>query len=488
MLMQHGGVGDDPRGHPEFATGHGQVGVLTGVTAEPLVEASHPIERRSAHGHAQPPQQFVSRVESNPGERSPLTSWMGPPLQFEFVHVVVGDHDRWQVQDVSTHDRVVRVEGIVDARDEARGRDRVGITECQMLADRAGCTEVARPAVGNRTTIVEVESMNGRSEIGEQVDDARRILLPTRLDDDHLESSVGLAFEPAQQPVQHLVPVAHERDDAQHLRRPGSPMTTSVRNVVICGAPRSGTSMLAEIFMRAGYHPGRDFIPPSPSNPHGFFEDIRVNRMNDDLLAELTPGHHDGPLPRSLWWMESFDGPVGARDVARCRELVPPAPFVMKDPRFVYTGPAWTAAWTAASSAPLVIVMVRPIDDVTRSLASMAARQPEHFAAVASLRADFTARVRSMWDAMYRSVLSWVDDDAVFVSERDVRTGAALTGLGHLVGSPLRGSTIDPTLHHHGEGDRPQPTVDMRDITDVAERVARRVRRDGVRLGAERNP
>lgn len=242
--------------------------------------------------------------------------------------------------------------------------------------------------------------------------------------------------------------------------------------------------------MRAGYHPGRDFIPPSPSNPHGFFEDIRVNRLNDDLLAGLVPDQHDGLLPRSLWWMEAFDGPVGARDVARCRELVPPDPFVMKDPRFVYTGPAWTAAWTAAASAPLVIVMVRPVDDVTRSLASMAARQPGHFAAVGSHQAAFAARARSMWEAMYRSVLTWVDDDAVFVSEHDVRTGIALPGLGRLLGATLLGSTVDPTLHHHGEGDRPTSTDDVRDITDIAdtaERVARRVRRDADRLDTARS-
>jgi hypothetical protein len=226
-------------------------------------------------------------------------------------------------------------------------------------------------------------------------------------------------------------------------------MTASPRNVVICGAPRSGTSMLAEVFMRAGYHPGREFIPPSASNPHGFFEDIRVNRLNDDLLAELAPTHHDRRLPRRLWWMESLDGPIGAREVAQCRELVPPAPFVMKDPRFVYAGPAWTAAWTATARAPLVIVLVRPVEEVARSLSSMAARQPAQFAGIPPSPAVFAARVRSMWEAMYRSVLAWVDDDAVFVSEQDVRVGAALEGLGRMAGAPLDGSTIDRTLHHH---------------------------------------
>jgi hypothetical protein len=189
--------------------------------------------------------------------------------------------------------------------------------------------------------------------------------------------------------------------------------------------------------------------------------------------------------------MESFDGPVGVRDVAPCQELVPAAPFVMKDPRFVYTGPAWMDAWTAASSAPLVVVLVRPVEEVARSLASMAARQPDHFAAVPSCPAVFTARVRSMWEAMYRSVLTWVDDDAVFVSAHDVRTGTALAGLGRMTGMPLVGSTIDPTLHHHDGGELSCSTGDTGSAEatgsteETADRVARRLRRDADRL---RNP
>jgi hypothetical protein len=489
VLVQDGGVGNESGRDSECTAGDSEVGVLTGISAVLLVEAAHAFERRAAHGHAQAPQQFVSSVEANSGDRRTLTRRMGPSHQRELAHVVLVDRDRWEVQDIAAHERIVGVEGAVDAGDEVRGGDRVGIAERNVLADSVPGTDVARSAVGDCLVVVEAQPMNGRRQFRELSDDVFRILLPRGLHDDQLEASVALALEPAEEAAQHVVPVAHERRDAQHRRRHGRAMTAAVRNVVICGAPRSGTSMLAEVFMRAGYHPGREFIPPSPANPHGFFEDVRVNRLNDDLLAALSTLHHGPRLPRHLWWMESLDGPVDAREVAQCRELVPPAPFVMKDPRFVYTGPAWMPAWTATARPPLVIVLVRPIDEVVRSLASMAARQPAHFAAVSQSSVDSAARVRSMWEAMYRSVLKWVDDDAIFVSEHDVRVGAALEGLGRLAGTRLDGSSIDRALHHHGDefgsttGTGALTGRVDDDPTGIHQGVIRRVQRDAPRLG-----
>lgn len=237
--------------------------------------------------------------------------------------------------------------------------------------------------------------------------------------------------------------------------------------------------MLAEIFTAAGYHAGRDLIPGSPSNPHGFFEDIRVNRLNDDLLSSLEPSHHDRRLPRPLWWMESFEGPIVPGDDERCGELVPREPFVMKDPRFVYTGPGWTHSWNDA----LVIVMVRPLDDVTRSLARMATRDPHLFAPMRADDGAFERHVRSMWQAMYRSVLAWVDDDAVFVTEHSVRTGAALPGLGRLARVELHATTVDGSLHRHGAEDGAGGAVSDPAAGDVTVRVTARVERDADRLG-----
>jgi hypothetical protein len=234
--------------------------------------------------------------------------------------------------------------------------------------------------------------------------------------------------------------------------------------------------MLAEIFTSGGYHAGRDLIPASSSNPHGFFEDIRVNRRNDELLASLRLARPGRRLARDLWWMEALEGPVGHTDGTIGADLVPPTPFVMKDPRFVYTGPAWAATW----GAPLVIVVVRPVAEVTRSLVAMANREPALFSSMPPSTGAFRRHVAAMWRSMYGSVLDWADDDAVFVTEEGVRTGRVVAGLGRLSGAALTIDTVDRSLHRHALDDARHHRSDV--VDPVTERVMGRVRRDAARL------
>ena len=477
VLVQDGGVGDEPGRHSQSAAPDRQVGVLAGIAAVLLVEAADPVERGTSKSHAQPPQQLVASVEADAGVRRALTGGMGTPDGCEVVDGTHTDHDRREVQHLAAEDGVVLVERPMQVRNERRGGDGVGIAERKVFTGCEAGTGVAGAAVGDRV-VVTVEPMNGHRQMWEQLSDALRILSTPGLHDHHVEARVGLLRETTQELAQERVPVPHERDDAQHVVRVRGSMTTP-RNVVICGAPRSGTSMLAEIFTAAGYHAGRDLIPGSRSNPHGFFEDIRVNRLNDDLMASLGPCRPGGRLPRSLWWMEAFEGPIVPGDDERCGELVPPAAFVMKDPRFVYTGPGWTASWNGA----LVIVIVRPVDDVTRSLTAMAVREPDLFAPMAAGAGAFERHVASMWQAMYRSVLDWVGDDAVFVTEHSVRTGSALPGLGRLAHVALHGTTVDGSLHRHGGDARAPANKGLSVEDDVTDHVMARLARDAGRFG-----
>jgi hypothetical protein len=227
------------------------------------------------------------------------------------------------------------------------------------------------------------------------------------------------------------------------------------RDVVVVGAPRSGTSMLAGLFAAAGYHAGRRLIPPTPSNPAGFFEDLDVNAANDDLLEAVA--HRPVPgtpaPPRSLRWLGAYDGWVeeaGGSDLAR---LVPERPFVLKDPRFCYTLPAWHAVLGDA----LVVVIVRRPDEVVASVQAMARREPATFAGF-----DVSDNhVRAMWDAMYRAVVGWCDQpggpEVTFVRIEDVRRGTALDALRAATGADLDAGTVRPELHRErGAGETPE--------------------------------
>jgi len=229
----------------------------------------------------------------------------------------------------------------------------------------------------------------------------------------------------------------------------------TVRDVVVVGAPRSGTSMLAGLFVDAGFHAGRRLIPPNPSNPAGFFEDLDVNRANDDLLeavADRPVGGTEAP-PRHLRWLGAYGEPVRAAGGVDLAPLVPPHPFVLKDPRCCYTLPAWRGVLGDAA----VVVIVRHPDEVAASVLAMRDREPGTFEGF-----DVTgAHLRTMWVAMYEAVLAWSDDpglDVAWVACDDVRSGAALPRLGALAGTTIGAGTVQAELHR--ERRRPAATAD----------------------------
>lgn len=241
---------------------------------------------------------------------------------------------------------------------------------------------------------------------------------------------------------------------------------------MVVGAPRSGTSMLAGLFVGAGHCAGRRLIPPTPSNPSGFHEDLDVNAANDDLLAPLDRTPWPGtaaPQPR-LRWLGAYDGWIrtaGSGEVLGA--LVPPPPFVLKDPRFCYTLPAWSGVLGEVN----VLVIVRHPDEVVASVTSMAEREPGTFV---GFDVD-EAHLRTMWVAMHRAILAWCDDAApgpvTFVDCDDVRSGTALGALESITGVRLASRSVQPGLHRE-RPPRHRPAGPAGDLHDeLRERIQR---------------
>jgi hypothetical protein len=254
-----------------------------------------------------------------------------------------------------------------------------------------------------------------------------------------------------------------------------------VTSVVIAGAPRSGTSMLAEAFVRAGHRVGDRLIPASPENPNGFFESLAVNAANDDLLATLDTVEGTVRPPRHLWWLGAFVGPTapdaGAATAAQRARLVPEDPFVVKDPRFSHTMPSWPTLGCA-----LRIVMVRAPGEVAASLRSMSVVVRSNPPFDAS-----TAHCGAMWTAMYASTLEWSDESTIFVDVRAVRAGTALAHLSEITGVDLRADHVTVGLHRHGATSAECP-VDPSVLERVQERLARHEFNHRFELAADHPP
>ena len=132
-------------------------------------------------------------------------------------------------------------------------------------------------------------------------------------------------------------------------------MEKSIPNLIILGSGRSGTSMFTGALANSGYYLGENpnYLGSNKSNPKGFFEDLEVNTINEDILKKslidipekirrsFFPGY---TFYRARWLsrMPLNYFPKSDKEIERrIVKVLSNDPFCLKDPRFSYTLPAW---------------------------------------------------------------------------------------------------------------------------------------------------
>src|SRR5271170_6033912 len=146
-----------------------------------------------------------------------------------------------------------------------------------------------------------------------------------------------------------------------HLQIPNYSQFSSMRNVIILGSGRSGTSMTTGVLAGAGYFMGHKMSNVGRiNNPYGNYEDQEINSLNERLLAQVVPGpevvdnvlcHRDRPRANQRWLAKLPVGteiPLVADMIPKMRELTSHGPYCFKDPRFSYTLPVWRPFLTDA--------------------------------------------------------------------------------------------------------------------------------------------
>ena len=181
-----------------------------------------------------------------------------------------------------------------------------------------------------------------------------------------------------------------------------------MRNCIILGSGRSGTSMVAGALHASGYHMGDELLPASSSNPKGYFEDRVVNEVNEDLLGQVVPvkpsGRRGRLYPRGMayghrWLAALAPGPVikvTPEIASRIRWLTRLEPFCFKDPRFCYTLDLWRPALGQ-------VVFLCVFREPGRTAASIITdcHEQQYLKHVRMSR----RRALRIWTAMYRNVL-----------------------------------------------------------------------------------
>jgi hypothetical protein len=126
----------------------------------------------------------------------------------------------------------------------------------------------------------------------------------------------------------------------------------SMKNVLVMGSGRSGTSLACGILSKAGYYMGENLMPATPTNPRGFFESWDIEQINEDILKKVIkdiPPLLDRFFKKNLHKGHYWLSWVGLRKQMKSDESIRQriekeiarAPFCFKDPRFSYTLPIW---------------------------------------------------------------------------------------------------------------------------------------------------
>jgi len=226
-----------------------------------------------------------------------------------------------------------------------------------------------------------------------------------------------------------------------------------VKNCLILGSGRSGTSMAAGVLRNAGYYMGDRFYPTDEGNPKGYFEDLEVNAINEEILLQAHPPRRNGPISGLLTRSRLKPGqrwlaPVPIDATFRCsaqlkeriEQLTANAPVCFKDPRFSYTLDVWRPF---INNAVQVCVFRNP-STTANSIVKEWERSP--YLHNIPMTDDYALRV---WESMYTHILTRhcaFDGSWLFIHYNQFLDGSAFDRLEHALDVTADRSFVDPSL------------------------------------------
>jgi hypothetical protein len=209
-----------------------------------------------------------------------------------------------------------------------------------------------------------------------------------------------------------------------------------MRNCLIFGSGRCGTSALAGALAKSGVFTGLHPVGATSQMPHGYFEDHHICHWNNELLKQSCDysGILIAPIPleaRERMPLAKFPVPMNMRRYFWFQ------PYAFKDPRFAFTYLAWKPFFVQPH---VNIVLFRNPSDFVDSALRLRADHP-------SISRERTA-LEGMWANAYQHVLANDDGTFFYVEHDELMNGNAMTFLETLLGYPIRQDFIEPKLSH----------------------------------------
>ena len=249
-----------------------------------------------------------------------------------------------------------------------------------------------------------------------------------------------------------------------------------MKNIFITGSGRSGTSMLAGLFNKAGYYYGDNLYPPRKANPKGFFEDEVINHLNENIIFSSIVNMDINAEALSYirkcyegqMWL--FRAPVNWAFTAnnnekeKIRELVNNEPFCYKDPRFCYT----LENWLSYAKNSVVLCVYRDPASTVNSILKECRTEPYLYPVNIGVASAY-----KIWSLMYLRMLdAYVKHDNVcFINYDDVISGSVIPDIEQITGAQIDRSFPEKNLKRSKPVFEPDENSEaiyatLREITD----------------------
>ena len=231
-----------------------------------------------------------------------------------------------------------------------------------------------------------------------------------------------------------------------------------MKNCLILGSGRSGTSMIAGILHQAGYFMGHNLYPAHKSNPKGFFEWREINQINEKILSQYGNGFfsqlmkfffkkhqvfNPGEYQRWLLVLKSNIDVRGLDPMLekRIKKVISKTPYCYKDPRFSYSLPAWKPFLNPDT---LFICMFREPNITIQSILTECKTRP--------YLSDLHITKKSaylVWESIYTHILNKnrdILDRFSFVHYNQIYNKTVFSQLSNFLQTPLDSHYVDKSL------------------------------------------
>lgn len=229
-----------------------------------------------------------------------------------------------------------------------------------------------------------------------------------------------------------------------------------MRNTVILGTVRSGTSMASALFRDTGTSYGDEIMSSSVSNPYGYYECHKINQLNNRIIQKILRGRLPSKIQKIVRPFQppvnldkrasmlaippkSFDIELSEMEVKGITHFANKPSFCYKDPRFSITLPLWKNYFPGDTR---YIVVFR---DPRRTVDSMIRNSRDIYNPPLPVDEDWGFRI---WRNYYIRLLNEFSDSEnwLFVFDQFLFDGTAVPAIEKFVEVKLNTDQINPSI------------------------------------------